>query len=150
MKIIIQRVRSASVVVENKQISAIDQGLLLLVGYGRESTKDDNRILAQKLLNLRIFTNIQGKFDHSVLDVKGEILAVSQFTLYAATQKGRRPDFNLALEPEKARILFDDFLEVLNESKLKISAGIFGADMQVSLCNDGPVTIILESNKTNI
>lgn len=143
MKVLLQRVSSASVTVADNQVSTINQGLLLLVGYGKKSTVVDNKTLADKILNMRIFSNSDGKFDYSVLDIKGEILAVPQFTLYADTQKGRRPDFYSALEPEKAKLLFKDFLKVLRDSNLKVESGIFGADMKVDLRNSGPVTIML-------
>ncbi|MCL4169392.1 UNVERIFIED_CONTAM: hypothetical protein GTU68_000002 [Idotea baltica] len=144
MKVIIQRVNSASVKVDNEIIGKCAQGLLLLVGYGVNSNVESNKILAKKIINLRIFSDEQGRFDKSILDINGSLLIVPQFTLYADTSKGRRPDFFGALKPKLANDYFNDFLKEINKFNIKYESGKFGADMKVSLENDGPVTIILE------
>lgn len=148
MKILLQRVSSASVVVSGETCGAIERGLLLLVGFGKEDNLDTLRPMAEKLVNLRVFPNDQGKFHYSILDIKGELLLVPQFTLYADTRKGRRPEFFSALEPKAATQLFDALcLEFSNLGVSKVATGIFGADMKVSLLNDGPVTIMLDSSE---
>lgn len=143
MKVVIQRVTSASVTVNEEVIGKVGEGLALLVGYGKDSSKEDNVSFAKKIVNMRIFSDDSGRFQYSALDVKGEILAVPQFTLYADTNKGRRPDFNSAKEPTEAKELFLDFVKELNKTGLKIETGEFGADMEVKLVNSGPVTILL-------
>lgn len=144
MKIVLQRVKHASVVVNNQTIGKIETGLLLLVGVSKTDDVAAIDYLANKVLNLRIFSDDVGKMNLSVLDISGEILAVSQFTLYGDTKKGRRPGFDQAALPEQAQPLFDQFVDKLKESGLKVETGEFGADMKVSLLNDGPVTFILE------
>lgn len=145
MKIIIQRVRKASVEVEGKIVGAIDRGLMLLVGFGSGDTEAKLKPAAEKIINMRIFPDERGRFHHSLSEVQGELLVVSQFTLFADTRGGRRPEFFGALEPQQATVLFDKFLEQLRASGVaKVAAGIFGAMMLVSLENDGPVTIPLE------
>jgi D-tyrosyl-tRNA(Tyr) deacylase len=146
MKIVLQRVKSANVAVEGKPISAIGQGLVLLVGIANGDTEGDARYLAEKCVNLRIFEDDHGKMNISGLDVGAEILAISQFTLYGDTRRGRRPSFTGAAPPDQSKPLFDQFIKILRESGLQIRTGQFGAYMQVSLVNDGPVTIILDSN----
>ncbi|MDI9540653.1 MAG: D-aminoacyl-tRNA deacylase [Bacillota bacterium] len=146
MKIVIQRVKRASVTIEGKVYSSIDAGYLLLVGF---SSTDDEEILplmAKKILELRINEDHQGKMNLSILDTGGEILSVSQFTLYADCRKGRRPSFTGACSPEKASQLYDKFNNILKESGLKVKTGIFQALMEVELINDGPVTVILDSD----
>ena len=145
MKIVVQRVLSASVAVDNKIVSEIEKGYLLLVGIGAGDTTDDVQRLVNSVLKMRIFSDAEGKMQHSIGDVDGEILVVSQFTLLANFAKGNRPSFHDAAKPEIAKPLFEALVEGL-KSQLgqKIATGVFGADMQVSLCNDGPVTIILE------
>ena len=145
MKILLQRVNYARVTVNQEIVGQIEKGLLLLVGIGKNDNDVNLKILANKVLNLRIFGNEQGRIDKSVLDIGGEILMVPQFTLYADTSKGRRPEFFSAMEPIKAKEFTEKFVEILKASNLKIEQGIFGADMKVSLENDGPVTIMLES-----
>ena len=144
MKVLLQRVSFAKVVVDSKVIGKINQGLLLLVGLGQGDDESKLRPMADKILNMRIFSDGNSKFNLSLLDIKGEVLVISQFTLYADTNKGRRPDFFQALEPTRAKELCDQFVEVLKESGLKIESGEFGASMQVSLQNEGPVTIMVE------
>lgn len=145
MKAVIQRVTHADVKVDGKTVGEISSGLLLLIGIEEEDTKEDANWLVQKILNLRIFSDAEGKMNLSVKDLNGEILCISQFTLIADYKKGNRPSFIKAAKPEKAIPLLEDFQGFLLESGLKIESGIFGADMKVSLLNDGPVTIVMDS-----
>lgn len=145
MKLIIQRVKHASVTVEGEQISAIGPGLLVLCGVGHDDTVFDARFLAKKTSNLRIFEDAEGKMNRSVLDVGGEILSVSQFTLYGDCNKGNRPSFIAAARPEQGETLFNEFVQALEKIGFVPNTGEFGADMKVDLLNDGPVTLILES-----
>jgi len=144
MKIVLQRVKHASVVVDEQTVGQIESGLLLLVGVGKSDDQKAIDYLVNKVLNLRIFSDDAGKMNLSVLDIQGEILAVSQFTLYGDTQKGRRPGFDQAALPDQAEPMFNQFVEKLRDSNLKVETGEFGADMKVSLLNDGPVTFVLE------
>jgi len=145
MKIVVQRVTSASVTVDQKIVSEIGKGYLLLVGIAANDTSHDVQKHVSSILKMRIFSDAEGKMQHSIGDIGGEILVVSQFTLLANFAKGNRPSFHDAAKPEVAKFLFDEFVEGLrSQLSSKILTGIFGADMQVSLCNDGPVTIILE------
>lgn len=145
MKIVIQRVSEASVKVEGKIVGEIGKGLMLLVGVDENDEKTDADWLVQKVLNLRIFGDEEDKLNLSVKDISGEILCISQFTLIAAYKKGNRPSFIKAAKPDKAVPLFDYFKEEISKSGLKTESGIFGADMKVSLINDGPVTIVMDS-----
>ena len=145
MKTVIQRVSEATVKVDDKIAGEITHGLLLLIGIDEEDEKADADWLVQKILNLRIFGDEDGKLNLSVLDTCGEILCISQFTLIADYKKGNRPSFLKAAKPEKAIPLFEYFKTELSKSNLKIESGIFGADMKVSLVNDGPVTIVMDS-----
>jgi len=145
MKIIVQRVLSASVAVDQKTVSEIKKGYLLLVGIGAGDSTGDVQRLVSMVMKIRIFPDAEGKMQHSITEVGGEILVVSQFTLLANFSKGNRPSFHDAAKPELAKPLFDAFVEGLRvQCGSKILTGVFGADMQVSLCNDGPVTMILE------
>ena len=145
MKIIVQRVLSASVAVNQKTVSEIKKGYLLLVGIGAGDSTEDVQRLVSMVMKIRIFPDAEGKMQHSITEVGGEILVVSQFTLLANFSKGNRPSFHDAAKPELAKPLFDAFVEGLRvQCGSKILTGVFGADMQVSLCNDGPVTMILE------
>jgi len=145
MKVIVQRVLSASVAVDHKTVSEIKKGYLLLVGIGTGDTNDDVQRLVSMIMKIRIFPDAEGKMQHSISEVGGEILVVSQFTILASFAKGNRPSFHDAAKPEVAKPLFDAFVEDLRtHSGLNILTGVFGADMQVSLCNDGPVTMVLE------
>jgi D-aminoacyl-tRNA deacylase len=150
MRALLQRVSSASVVVEGKTVGAIDGGLLVLVGVTHDDTADDIAWLAKKIVSLRIFNDDAGVMNKSVVDVGGRVLAVSQFTLYAATAKGNRPSYTDAAKGEVSKPLFDACVAAL--AKLlgqPVPTGVFGADMKVSLVNDGPVTIWLDSkNRT--
>ncbi|GIP45024.1 D-aminoacyl-tRNA deacylase [Paenibacillus sp. J45TS6] len=145
MKVIIQRCSSAKVTVDDDIIGKIDQGLMLLVGVTHEDEEKDADYLAEKIAGLRIFEDESGKMNHSVLDVQGAILSVSQFTLYADTRKGKRPNFMAAAKPDVAEPLYEYFNEQLRKKGLRVETGKFGAMMDVSLTNDGPVTLILES-----
>ncbi len=145
MKIVVQRVSQASVKVGREIVGEISQGLLLLVGIEENDEKEDAEWLAKKILDLRIFSDEEGKMNRSVKDINGEILCVSQFTLIADYKKGNRPSFIKAAKPEKAVPLFEYFKGLIKSSGLKTESGIFGADMKVSLLNDGPVTIVMDS-----
>ncbi|BFO66257.1 D-aminoacyl-tRNA deacylase [Chryseobacterium sp. S0630] len=145
MKIVIQRVSEASVKVDGKIVGEIGKGLMLLVGIDENDEKTDADWLVQKVLNLRIFGDEDDKLNLSVKDISGEILSISQFTLIADYKKGNRPSFIKAAKPDKAVPLFDYFKEEIAKSGLKTESGIFGADMKVSLINDGPVTIVMDS-----
>ncbi|BAP29814.1 D-tyrosyl-tRNA(tyr) deacylase [Chryseobacterium sp. StRB126] len=145
MKIVIQRVSEARVKVDGKIVGEIGKGLMLLVGIDENDEKADADWLVQKILNLRIFGDEDDKLNLSIKDISGEILCISQFTLIADYKKGNRPSFIKAAKPDKAVPLFDYFKEEMAKSGLKTESGIFGADMKVSLINDGPVTIVMDS-----
>jgi D-tyrosyl-tRNA(Tyr) deacylase len=146
MRLIIQRVKSASVTIDNTVFSSINDGLMVLVGIEDADEEKDSDWLVQKLINMRIFSDTEGKMNLSVKEINGEILVVSQFTLHASTQKGNRPSFIKAARPEKAIPLYDNFIDKLNkESGKECKTGSFGADMKVELINDGPVTIFIDS-----
>lgn len=145
MRILLQRVSEASVKIEGKINGQIDQGLMLLVGICAEDNQDDIDWLIQKIVNMRIFSDENGKMNLSIQDIQGEILVISQFTLHASTKKGNRPSFIEAARPEIAIPLYENFITQLKLSNLNVQTGIFGADMKVSLVNDGPVTIWLDS-----
>ena len=145
MRALIQRVKKSSLTINGRVHSSIGAGLVVFLGVGKDDTESDALSLAAKTANLRIFSNAGGKFDLSLLDTKGEALAVSQFTLYADASKGRRPCFEKAAEPEKAAPLYDLFVKELGQYGLRVKTGVFAADMQVELVNDGPVTIWLDS-----
>jgi D-tyrosyl-tRNA(Tyr) deacylase len=144
MKIVLQRVLRSSVSVDDEVVGEIGKGLMILFGAEKGDSDEAVNALADKVLNLRIFADDQGKMNRSCLDVKGEILVVSQFTLAGDCSRGRRPGFDNAAAPEEAEGLYQNFIKNLVESKLKIQEGRFGAHMQVDLVNDGPVTFILE------
>ena len=144
MKVLVQRVLSASVAVDSKIVGSIQKGALLFVGFTITDTKKDLEWFSNKVIGLRIFEDQDGKMNISIKDAKAELLVVPQFTLYGNCKRGFRPDFTDALESNKAKILFDEFYGLLKASKLKIEAGIFQADMKVALINDGPVTLIIE------
>lgn len=144
MKALIQRVKNASVTIDNELYSKINAGLLIFLGVTKEDSVENSERLAQKLLNLRIFEDENEKMNLSVADVKGEILVVSQFTLCADCRKGTRPSFDNAAPPEKAEILYKDFVERMTGSGLTVKTGKFRAMMDVALVNDGPVTLWVE------
>ncbi|MCI3937711.1 D-aminoacyl-tRNA deacylase [Chryseobacterium aahli] len=149
MKAVIQRVSEASVKVDGKIVGEIGKGFMLLIGIDEQDEKTDADWLIQKILNLRIFGDENEKLNLSVKDISGEILCISQFTLIADYKKGNRPSFIKAAKPDKAIPLFDYFKEEIAKSGLKTESGIFGADMKVSLINDGPVTIVMDSISKN-
>ncbi len=144
MRVVIQRVREARVTVDGEVVGQIGPGLLLLVGIGRGDTEEALRWVAEKIINLRIFEDEDGRMNRSLQEVGGEILAVSQFTLYGDVRKGRRPNFTGAAPPEEAEPLFNRFVQLLRESGAKVETGRFRAHMLVELVNDGPVTLLLE------
>lgn len=144
MKLVIQRVKNASVKVDNNTIGKINTGFLILLGIAPEDNKDTADYLIQKLIKLRIFEDENNKMNLSIKDVNGELLIVSQFTLYADCNSGNRPSFVKAAKPEQANLLYEYFIEQCKKEQINVQHGIFGADMKVKLLNDGPVTIILE------
>ena len=145
MKIVVQRVKNAKVEVDEKVVGKIGKGFLVLLGITHDDTKEIADYLVKKLCNLRVFEDENEKMNLGLKDVDGELLIISQFTLYADCSKGNRPSFISAAKPEKAEELYNYFCEKCNkEYELKVEKGIFGADMKVSLLNDGPVTIIIE------
>lgn len=144
MKLVIQRVVNAKVEVENQVTGQIGKGILVLIGIGPEDTQETADFLVKKLLHLRVFEDENQKMNLSLKDINGELLIVSQFTLYADCSSGNRPSFINAAKPEKAESLYKYFMQKCKEQGFSVQHGIFGADMKVSLVNDGPVTIILE------
>ncbi len=144
MKILVQKVLNASVNVEQKTVSAIDHGYLLFIGVEKGDTTSQADFLAKKIANLRIFTDDNDKMNLSIQDVGGEILAVSQFTLAADLSRGNRPGFDTAATPEIAKPLYEHFVSQLKQYNIPVQTGIFQADMQVSLVNDGPCTFLLQ------
>ena len=146
MRAVIQRVSEASVVVEDEKVANIQQGLLVLLGIEIEDTKEDADWLANKISALRIFSDSEGKMNNSILDVDGDVIVVSQFTLHAKTKKGNRPSYIKAARPEQSIPLYEQFKKDLSEAiGNQVQSGEFGADMQVTLINDGPVTIIIDT-----
>lgn len=144
MKVVLQRVQKAEVVVDGKTAGSIGKGYLVLLGVGEGDTKADADRIAAKMINLRIFSDENDKINLSLGDVDGQLLIVSQFTLYADCRKGNRPNFISAAKPDKANELYEYFVEVCRSKVPVVQTGIFGADMKVSLVNDGPFTVILE------
>ena len=147
MRLVIQRVSKASVEIEGKVNGKIDEGFMLLVGITNDDNKEVVEKMADKLINLRIFEDENEKLNLSLMDVKGEILSISQFTLYANCKKGRRPSFLDAAKPDLSKPLYEYFNEYLEKIGVHVETGIFGAMMNVSLINDGPTTIILDSKE---
>lgn len=147
MRLVVQRVTNANVTVDGKITGKIDKGLLVLLGVGAEDTKEILEKMADKMLRLRIFADENDKTNLSISDVSGELLIVSQFTLYADCKKGNRPSFVKAGNPQTANELYEYFKEYCKKSVPVVESGIFGADMKVELCNDGPFTIILDSDE---
>ena len=144
MKIVVQRVKNAQVEVEGKTVGKIKQGFLVLLGVTHGDTKEQADYLVKKLCNLRVFKDENDKMNLGLKDINGELLIVSQFTLYADCSSGNRPSFINAGKPEQAEELYEYFCEKCSENNIHVEKGIFGADMKVSLLNDGPVTIIIE------
>jgi len=149
MRAVIQRVNNASVTIDDKVISKVNKGLLVLIGIHKDDTQKDCEYLIRKILNLRIFEGEKSFVDKSVKDLDLEILLVSQFTLYADCTKGNRPSFDKAMSSKEAKVFYQNFIENFRKEYPKIKDGIFGAYMQISLTNDGPVTIILDSIRQN-
>jgi D-tyrosyl-tRNA(Tyr) deacylase len=147
MRALLQRVTRAGVSVDGALVGEIGAGLLILLGVAKPDTVGDAEFLAEKILNLRVFPDAAGKMNLSVLDTLGGLLVVSQFTLYGDCRKGRRPGFDAAAPPEQARALYESFVDLARLSGLKVATGVFQAHMEVSLVNDGPVTLMLESNQ---
>ena len=147
MRAVVQRVTEGSVTVEGNVTGEIKNGFVVLLGVGNEDTEADAAYIADKVSNLRVFEDEEGKMNLSLKDVGGEILAISQFTLYGDCRKGRRPGFTEAARPEKAKALYDYFTEKLRSYDIKVGEGIFQAEMLVKIYNDGPVTLLLDSKK---
>ena len=147
MRAVVQRIRGCSVRVDERRTGATDQGLLVYLGVGREDTDRDAQILCDKVLNLRIFSDEAGRMNLSVLDTRGGIMVVSQFTLYGDARQGRRPSYTEAADPQKARALYERALELFSESGLPVASGEFQAKMEVASTNVGPVTILLDTEK---
>lgn len=145
MRIVIQRAEKAKVSVDGEVVGQIGKGFMVLVGVGPEDTKQNADFLVNKMCNLRVFEDEQGKMNLSIKDVGGQILAISQFTLYADCKKGNRPSFTGAAKPEQANDLYEYFMEEIRKQGIKVEHGIFGAHMKVDFINDGPVTILLEN-----
>lgn len=145
MKVVIQRVSKASVLADGEEAGTIGLGFLLLVGVEEEDTSEDVQYITRKVANMRIFEDSEERMNLSLDQVEGEILSISQFTLHADTRKGNRPSFIQAANPEKANKLYEELNEGLRNKGISVQTGVFGADMQVSLINDGPVTIIVDS-----
>ena len=147
MRALVQRVSQASVSIENQVVAAIKQGLVVLIGVGRDDSEPDAQYLADKIANLRIFSDEADKFNLSALDIGGEVLVVSQFTLLADTRKGRRPSFTEAAPPDQAEPLIEKFVQLLRASGLKVETGRFRQNMLVEIHNSGPVTIFIDSEE---
>lgn len=147
MRAVVQRVNSASVKIKDNIISKIEKGFLILIGVCDEDNEDDIKYLADKIINLRVFEDSDGKMNLSLRDVFGELLIVSQFTLFGDCRKGRRPSFDKAGSPKKAEILYNNFIDYCKTYNFTVKTGEFGADMKVTLENDGPVTLLLDSKK---
>lgn len=148
MRVVIQRAKNASVTINNEVSGKIEHGLAILVGIEHEDSQSDADWLIGKIINLRIFSDDEGKMNLNIQDIQGQLLIVSQFTLHASTKKGNRPSYIQSARPETAIPLYEYFIEKLkSESNLPVETGIFGADMQVQLINDGPVTIWMDSKK---
>ncbi|PNE25697.1 D-tyrosyl-tRNA(Tyr) deacylase [Tannerella sp. oral taxon 808] len=146
MRTVVQRVRHASVTIDERCVASIGQGMLLLVGFEDADTANDLEWMAQKVANLRIFDDADGVMNRSVKDVDGELLVVSQFTLYASVKKGNRPSYIRAAKPDVAIPLYESFCETMSlQAGREVKTGVFGADMKVSLLNDGPVTIVIDT-----
>ena len=145
MRVVVQRAKRGEVRVEDRVVGQIDEGLVLLVGFTQDDTYNEVDYMVDKVINLRIFDDENGIMNKSLIDIKGSILSISQFTLYADARKGRRPNYIKALNGKEAEILYALFNQKLKDKNIKVETGIFGADMEVELINDGPVTIVMES-----
>ena len=147
MRALLQRVSHASVTVDKQIVGQIEQGLLILLGIGQGDTETQVKTLVEKIIHLRIFEDSEGKMNRSLLDISGQVLIVSQFTLYADTRRGRRPSFTSAAHPSVAEPLFEQFKASMAQYGVPTESGIFGATMDIQLCNQGPVTIWLDSQE---
>ena len=147
MKAVIQRVKYASVKVDGMEIGKCGQGFLILLGVGNEDSQKDVEVLGNKIIKLRVFEDEEGKMNRSIQEIGGEMLIISQFTLYADCRKGNRPSFTKAAPPSVSKPLYEAFVEMIRETGIHAECGEFGADMKVELLNDGPVTIVLESKE---
>jgi len=147
MRAVIQRVKRAEVRVNGKAVGSVGQGMVLLLGIGREDTQESAEWLADKIVNLRIFDDSQGRMNHSIAEAQGALLCVSQFTLYGDCRKGRRPSYDRAAPPEAANRLYEAFLGFVRTRGIHVQTGQFQAMMEVELVNDGPVTLLLDSEK---
>lgn len=147
MRVVLQRVRHASVTVDGQKVGAIGQGLLVLLGCGQGDGDEEMQKLVEKTVNLRIFADDEGRMNLSLLDVGGQMLVVSQFTLYADTKKGRRPSFVKAMKPGPAEAMYERFVAAVAAYDIDVETGVFGAMMDVELLNDGPVTIIIDTDQ---
>ncbi|MDY6896428.1 MAG: D-aminoacyl-tRNA deacylase [Thermotogota bacterium] len=147
MRAVVQRVSSASIEIENQVVSSILNGILAFIGFHLEDTAKDLDIIADKILNLRIFNDSDNLMNLSLFDIEGELLIVSQFTLYGDARKGRRPSFSNAMPPDKALNFYNEFIDVCKNRYERVKHGVFQADMNISLINSGPVTILLDSSK---
>ncbi|MBP3914691.1 MULTISPECIES: D-aminoacyl-tRNA deacylase [unclassified Clostridium] len=147
MRAVVQRVTYSSVEVDGEIVGEINKGFNVLLGISKEDTEEDMKYIKDKIINLRVFSDENDKMNLSLLDIKGELLLISQFTLYGDARKGRRPNFMNALGGEEAKKFYDKFIEMMKETGLKVQTGIFGADMKVDIKNDGPVTILLDSSR---
>jgi D-tyrosyl-tRNA(Tyr) deacylase len=145
MRLVLQRVKEAQVYVDGKTVGSISSGLLILIGVASSDTRKDAEYLADKVIYLRIFADAERRMNRSILEVGGSLLVVSQFTLYGDCKKGRRPSFDQAAPPEQARELYEYFVERLSSRNVIVQTGVFQAEMQVHLVNDGPVTFVLDS-----
>lgn len=145
MRVVVQRSKEARVEIDGKTVGEIERGLVLLVGFRHEDTEEDIRWMAEKIMNLRIFEDEEGKMNRSLLEFGGQILSVSQFTLYGDCRKGRRPSFVAAARPEQAEPFYDRFNELLREKGVEVQTGRFGAMMDVKFTNWGPVTLVIDS-----
>lgn len=148
MRAVVQRVTYASVIVCDNTVAEIDRGLLVFLGIGNKDYEADLDYLVEKIMGLRIFEDEDGKMNLSIMDVKGKLLIVSQFTLYGDVRKGKRPNFTSSAPPDVAEKMYRDFIDKCKNYNLKVEEGVFGANMKVNLVNDGPVTILLDSKKT--
>ncbi|MDM7321485.1 MAG: D-tyrosyl-tRNA(Tyr) deacylase [Fervidobacterium sp.] len=147
MRAVVQRVTKASVSVDNEVVGKISNGIVILLGVGKDDTEEDAKYLAEKIVNLRIFDDEDGKMNLSLLDVKGQALIISQFTLYGDCRRGRRPSYSDSAPPDLAKALYEKFIELVKNYDVHVETGIFAAHMLVEIHNDGPVTLLLDSKK---
>ena len=147
MRAVVQRVTYSSVEVNGEIVGRINKGFNVLIGISKDDTEEDMNYIRDKIINLRVFSDENDKMNLSLLDIKGDILLISQFTLYGDARKGRRPNFMNALGGDEAKNFYDKFVNMMKETGLKVETGLFGADMKVDIKNDGPVTILLDSSK---